>query len=328
MNPVVSKSRLLILSSLVLIGVLCWIASIQYPDQYLQKTAYSISAFAIIYFLFGILFEELVTKRTKDSKTRYSLRKIISILSIGIFLVILISIWIVETQNILIAFGLIGAAIAFALQDLFKNFIGGLMIFLNGLYRVGDRIEMNQKYGDVIDIGIFYTTLMETREWVSGDQATGRLTIVPNGGVLAGNLQNYTRDFDFIWDEITLPITYDSDWNEASNKILEIVRSETQTVSENAKSIMEKLEGKYYFTKRSLEPAIFITLTDNWVTFGIRYVTEVRSRRPLHDRLSRKILAEIEKYPKIKIASSTLNITSFPPLHLSDPEKDSNVAKP
>ena len=61
------------------------------------------------------------------------------------------------------------------------------MIFLNGIYRVGDRIEMNQKFGDVIDIGLLYTTLMETREWVSGDQVTGRLAIVPNGGVLNGN---------------------------------------------------------------------------------------------------------------------------------------------
>ena len=299
----------MILACLVVLGVICWIVSIQYPNPYLQEIAYSISASAIIYFLFGILFEDLITRRTKDSKTRYSLRKILSISSLGIFFVALIIIWIVETQTILIAIGLIGAAIAFAIQDVFKNFIGGLMIFLNGLYRVGDRVEINQKYGDVIDISIFYTTLMETREWVSGDQATGRLTVIPNAAALTGTLQNYTRDFDFIWDEITIPITYDSNWNDASNKILDIVKVETQMVSENAKAIMKKLEGRYYFTQRSLEPAIFITLTDNWINFAIRYVTEVRHRRLLHDKLSRKILAEIEKDQSIKIASTTMNIS-------------------
>jgi small-conductance mechanosensitive channel len=293
-----------------------WIANIKYPDQYLQKTAYSFSALTTIYFLFVILFEEFVTQRIRDSKTRYSLRKVISILGITVFLIVVVSIWIVETQNILIALGLIGAAIAFAIQDLFKNFIGGLMIFLNGLYHVGDRIEINQKYGDVIDISVLYTTLMETREWVSGDQATGRLTIVPNGTVLTGVVQNYTRDFDFIWDELTIPITYDSDWNEAASKILDIVKKETIDVSENAKKIMENLEGKYYFTKRSLEPAIFLTLTDNWISFGIRYVTEVKSRRLLHDRLSRTILNEIQKSEKIKIASGTINITEFPTIHI------------
>lgn len=312
----VKRSRLAILAFFVLLSVLLLFLNFQYPEVYLQNTAYSFSALSIVYFLFWILFEEILATRIKDSKTRYSLRKVFSVLGAGVFLAVFVGIWIVETQNILLAFGLIGAAVAFAIQDIFKNFIGGLMIFLNGLYRVGDRIELNQKFGDVIDVGVFYTTLMEMREWVSGDQNTGRLTIIPNGGVLTGALQNYTRDFDFIWDEITLPITYDSDWNHAANLILEIVKKETAQVGENSQRIMEKLEGKYYFTKRSLEPIIFITLTDNWITFGIRYVTEVRTRRALHDRLSRIILLEIEKSENIQIASSTVTITGFPSVQL------------
>lgn len=190
------------------------------------------------------------------------------------------------------------------------------MILINGIYRVGDRIEINERFGDVIDISIFYTTLMETREWVSGDQVTGRLTIVPNGLVLNGSVENYSRDFDFIWDEITIPITYDSDWKEGINKILDIGTKETMDASENAKMTMKRVEGKYYFAKKSLEPSIFLTLTDNWITFGIRYVTEVRQRRVLHDKLSRMILSEIEKSEKIKIASATMNITGFPPIRL------------
>ncbi len=308
--------------SLILLSVLSWFVNFKYPDQYLLKISYSIIALAIIYFLFEILFEELITNKIKDSKTRYSLRKVISILSIAVFLIAFISVWIVETQSILIALGLIGAAIAFALQDIFKNFIGGVMVFLNGIYRVGDRIELNNKFGDVIDVGLFYTTLMETREWVVGDQNTGRLTIIPNGTVLTGTVQNYTRDFDFMWDELTIPITYDSDWKEATTKILDIVKIETEQICANAQRIMEKLEGKYYFTKRSLEPTIFVTLTDNWITLGIRYVTEVRSRRNLHDRLSRIILSEIEKSEKIKIASSTINITGFPPIHVKQEKND------
>ncbi|MCL5949233.1 MAG: mechanosensitive ion channel family protein [Candidatus Bathyarchaeota archaeon] len=307
---------MLILLSLILLSGLLWVLNFQYPNLYLEKTAYSALASTVIYLLFSVLLEELVGKKIKDSKTRYSLRKTISILGIGIFLIALVSIWIAETQNILITVGLIGAAIAFAIQDIFKNFIGGITILLNGLYHVGDRIEINQKYGDVIDISIFYTTLMETREWVSGDQATGRLTMVPNGVILTGTLHNYTRDFDFIWDEITLPITYDSDWNSAATKILDLVRVETKGIQEKAKEIMRNLEGKYYFTARSLEPAIFVTLTDNWITFGIRYITEVRSRRVLHDQLSRKILSTIQQSESIKIASGTINITGLPTLSI------------
>lgn len=312
----IRRSRLIILFSLIIGSALLGFVNFRYPNTYLEKGVYTCLALTIIYFFFEVLFEELVTKRIKESKTRYSLRKVISILSLATFALAFVSIWIVEAQNILIAFGLVGAGVAIAVQDIFKNFIGGIVIFINGIYRVGDRIEINQKYGDVIDIGLLYTTLMETREWVAGDQVTGRLTIVPNGAVLAGTIQNYTRDFDFIWDEISIPITYDSDWNEANAKILDIVRKETKEITENAEKTIAEIEGKYYFTKRSLEPAIFLTLTDNWITFDVRYMTEVRHRRALHDKLSRMILAEIEKSEKIKIASATLNITDFPSIKL------------
>ena len=316
----VKTSRILLLVALTIISVTLWFIDLQYPDPYLLKAVYSVLALTVTCFVFWVLLEELVTKGIHDSKTRYSVRKVFSILGVSVFLIALLAVWIVETQNILITVGLIGAAIAFAIQDVFKNFIGGVMIFLNGLYRAGDRIEIGQKFGDVIDIGIFYTTLMETREWVAGDQVTGRLTLIPNGSVLTGTLHNYTRDFDFIWDEIVLPVTYESDWNQAVSMVLGIVKKETAVVSENAQKTMENLEGKYYFTRRSLEPAVFVSFTDNWINLAIRYLTEVRSRRQLHDRLSRNIVAEIQKSENIKIASSTITITGFPPLQMKKDE--------
>lgn len=315
-RKLIKSSRLLILFSLIIGSVLLWFANFRYPSPYLEKGAFTCLVFALIYFLFEVLFDELITKRMKVAKARYSLRKFISVISLVVFCISFIIIWIVEAQNILIAFGLIGAGIAIAVQDVFKNFMGGIMIALNGVYRVGDRIEINQKFGDVIDIGLLYTTLMETREWVAGDQVTGRLTIIPNGLVLAGVLQNYTRDFGFIWDEITIPITYSSDWMLANKVLLDIVKSETSKIVEAAEKTIVDLEGKYFFTKRSLEPAIFFALTDNWVTFSIRYIVEVRRRRMLQDRLSRLILVEIGKYDSISIASETLNITDFPSVKL------------
>jgi small-conductance mechanosensitive channel len=310
------RNKIILFSLLVSFLVLFAFLNFAYHNVLLEKAFYTFTALAIIYLVFEIILEEQVLKKIKMSTTRYSLNKTSSILSLISYALALLMIWIAETQYVLLSLGLIGAAIAFALQDIFKNFAGGIMIFLNGIYRVGDRIEINQKFGDVIDIGILYTTLMETREWVSGDQVTGRLTTVPNGGVLNGTVQNYTRDFDFIWDELTIPITYDSDWTEANIKILEILKIETKEINEKAEKIMNGLEGKYYFQKRSIEPSIFMTLTDNWISFGIRYVTEVRNRRVLHDQLSRLILSELSKSDRIKIASTTINITGFPSIRV------------
>jgi len=57
---------------------------------------------------------------------------------------------------------------------------------------------------------------METGEWISGDQHTGRISVIPNSYVLSNTINNYTKDFNFLWDEIILHITYDSDWREAN----------------------------------------------------------------------------------------------------------------
>ena len=314
------RKKIIIFSLLVVGSVLLGVADFVYPDPLLEKAIYTFAALSVTYLIFEILLEGTVLKKIKVSSTRYSLKRTFSALSLATYAVALLIIWIAETQYILLSLGLIGAAIAFALQDIFKNFAGGIMIFLQGIYHVGDRIEFNQKFGDVIDVGILYTTLMETREWVTGDQVTGRLTIVPNGGVLTGVVQNYTRDFNFIWDELTIPITYDSDWKEAKTRILEIVKKETKENIERAEVLMQGLEGKYYFAKRAIEPAVFVTLTDNWISFGVRYVTEVTTRRIMHDKLSRAILEEVEKSENIKIASSTINITAFPTVKIDTAE--------
>ena len=150
------RSKSIILFTLIALSSSLLFANFEFPDAYIEKTFYTCLALTIIYFVFEVLFEEYASKRVRDSKTRYSLRKTISILSLAVFSLAFVSIWIVEAQNVLIAIGLVGAAIAFAIQDIFKNFIGGIMIFFNRIYQVGDRIEINGKFGDVIDISIFH----------------------------------------------------------------------------------------------------------------------------------------------------------------------------
>jgi small-conductance mechanosensitive channel len=304
------------LITLVIITGIFWFAQFQYPNTYLEKGFYTFLAVTILYFVFKSVIEETVVRNIKEAKARYSFRKTVSILYIVGILLALIRIWVEHTQTLLVSYGLIAAGIAIALQDFFKNFAGGIIIFVTGIYRVGDRIELNAKIGDVIDIGILYTTLLELREWVAGDQATGRLTILPNGLVLSGIVNNYTKDNNFIWDEIELPITYDSDWQEAAATIRRIVAAETKTMADEAEKEILKLGEKYYLTIRAVEPEIYLTLTDNWITFHIRYITDVRKRRVIRNKLGQLILEEIRKSVKVKIASATVDIVGFPELRV------------
>lgn len=303
------KQKIYFLTILVIISIFFGFTDLNYPNPYLEKMFYTSISLFIIYLIFKVIFEGIIAKKIKDSRTKYSFRKTVSIIYLLVFLLVILRVWVENTQTLIVSYGLITAGVAISLQDVFKNFAGGLMIFISGIYRVGDRIEVNSRYGDVIDIGILSTTLMELRGWVSGDQATGRLAIIPNGYVLSNTVINYNRDHNFIWDEINIPLTYDSDWKLATEKFLEITRSETGSTIIKAEKELQKLGEKYYLSKRIVEPSLFITLTDNWVNFSLRYITEITDRRSLSNRLHKRILEEVLRSEKIKIASETYDIS-------------------
>ena len=286
-------------------------ANIHYQTEYVTKSFYSVIAFTLSYSSFELLFGEIVAGRITESKTRFLFRRVTFMLHILVFLVLLLAIWVRNPQTLLVSYGLIAAGVAFALQEIFKNIAGGIILFVSRIYGIGDRIEINGKYGDVIDVGIMYTTLMELREWVSGDQPTGRITVIQNSQILSSPVNNYTKDHPFIWDEIGIPITYDSDWRKAEEIILRVVERETKEVTESAKRSISALADKYYLPQRSETPSVYMTLTDNWISLHVRYITEVRSRRPLRSRLSRLILEDFEKSDgvRVKIASSTMSVT-------------------
>jgi small-conductance mechanosensitive channel len=306
-------NRLVALAAQVAMCCLAWVADYYYPNPNLEKAFYTFLALAIIYFVFKILLEQTILRTVKDAKTRYSIRKALSIVYVLVFMLVLIRIWVEDSQALLVSYGLIGAGIAIALQDFFRNFVGGILIFSTGIYRVGDRIEIDSKFGDVIDIGLMYTTLLEIRGWVEGDQATGRLTIMPNGRVISGVIHNYTKDHSFIWDELELPITYESDWKYAIERFSKVVETETAELTKHAEKDLANIMARYYLPKRGVEPSVFVTLTDNWINLSVRYISLVRERRPLRDRIFRLIMEEVNGSDgRIRIASETIGITDFP----------------
>jgi small-conductance mechanosensitive channel len=280
-----------------------------FPEPVTYRLFLSVLAITLIYSIFSLILETVFRKKITDTKTRYTATKVISVLEIVVMAIIIARIWIQDFSTLVVFFGIIGAGLAIALQDVVRNFAGSISIILSGAYTVGDRIEIDGRYGDVMDIGIMITTLMELRSWVDGDQATGRLTIVPNGKVITAPVNNYTKDHSFIWDEIQVPVTYRSDWKRAIEIISSIAQHETAEINRLAEIEIGEIGEKYYLPKRDIQPAVYIRLTDNWILLSARYVTNARERRIMHARLSRLILEAIEKEKGIEISSSTMEVS-------------------
>ncbi len=280
------------------------IPSIQLSNYFL------VSLYSLIVYVVFQLFTNLLLRRLKDENSKYSFRKALNILQFVIISFIIITVFASDITSLTIAYGLLGAGIAFALQDFFKNFVGGIFLYTSRIYKVGDRIELNAYFGDVIDIGIFYTTLMEIKNWVSGDQATGRLTMIPNSFVISNTLSNYTKEHSFLWDEISIPLTYDSNWRKAKEKMLKVVDDKTQEFILKAEKELTKIKEKYFIKKKNFQPQAFVLFNDNWISISIRYVTLVSDRRTVKSIISEAILSDvIEKNKDIRTASTTSEVT-------------------
>lgn len=303
------------------IAIILWIANLTYGNYYLERGAFMFFAVATVSLIFKIVLQDIVTRQVKEPRTQYSLHRAISIVFYVAILLAVIGTWIPSIRTLAVTYGLVAAGIAVALQDVFKSFAGGVLLFVSGVYRVGDRIEIDNKYGDVIDIGLMYTTLLEIGEWVEGDQPTGRIDIVPNSIVLSHTIRNYTKQLNFIFEELNVPISYGSDWRKAREHILEIVRKETGRVTDAAEEQMRSLGEKYFLEKRAVEPSVYLTLTDNWISLGVRYPTWARERRTTMSRISKAILEMAESEPDIDIASTTVDIVGFPKLDVEQTKR-------
>src|SRR5690606_5854844 len=110
-----------------------------------------------------------------------------------------------------VALGVAGAGIAFALQEVITSVAGWMATIFGNFYKTGDRVQLGGIKGDVIDIGVLRTTIMETGEWVNGDLYNGRIVLVANSFVFKEPVFNYSGDFSFLWDEIVISVQYGSD---------------------------------------------------------------------------------------------------------------------
>jgi len=195
--------------------------------------------------------------------TRYRAQKFVGLPG---YLVALFAITIVfedKLGGLTVAFGVAGAGVAFALQEIIASVAGWVAISIGKFYSPGDRIELAGIRGDVIDITILRTTLMEIGEWVNGDLYTGRIVRVTNSNVFKGPVYNYSGDFPFLWDEITLPVRYGSDWKLARTMLRGLVNEVQVDYANQVKDSWKKMVREYRVEDANVEPMITLRATDN-----------------------------------------------------------------
>jgi small-conductance mechanosensitive channel len=228
--------------------------------------------------------------------------------------VVILFIWLGSGSDLTVAMGILGAGIAFASQEVIGSFAGYVSIVTGNLYHIGDRVRIGEVMGDVLDISMLRTTVMEIGEWVHADQYTGRIVTIANRFVFSAPVFNYTQHWRYLWDEIMIPITYSSDWRRAGEIMLERGQSYTSHLQEQAQEQIETLAEQYPLYDTTVEPMLYVVMTDNWIELTLRYVVEVHERRGVKARLHHELLQRFGAESGITVASATFEIVGFPPL--------------
>jgi len=268
----------------------------------------------LIALVLNSMLRRVLRRRISDTahmRTVYTLGRNLVLL---VVVMIVLMIWLGPSSNISVAMGILGAGIAFASQETIGSFAGYLSIVLSGIYRIGDRVCIGDVTGDVLDIGILRTTVMEIGQWVRAEQYTGRVVTIANRAIFSDPVFNYTQHWPYIWDEITLPVTYESDWRRAAEIVLRHGQEYSEEFQANAEATLEQVRRRFPIQTTSVAPSLYVVMTDNWIELTMRYVVEVRKRRGVMAELHRELLEHFEREPSISIASATFEIVGFPPL--------------
>lgn len=263
------------------------------------------------------LIRRFLRKQVSDSTARYKSQKGIEIVGYIILILLSFSYFTGTIKDLTLAIGLFTAGIAFTLQELILSIAGSLYIFIVKVYKPGDRIEINNIKGDVIDVDSIYTTMMEIGQWVSSDNYTGRIVKLSNAFVFKGPIYNYSKDFPFIWDEFNLPIKYGSDIALAKEILIKISSQTLSQFTINSKAQWRDVVNKYYIEDAMLDPTIAVTLTDNWIQFNLRYIVDYKKRRSTKNILQSEVYKEVLKTKgKVKLASTTLELMKLPEIEV------------
>lgn len=255
----------------------------------------------------------VVDRKVEDSSVRYRWAKTSSYVTFLVGLLVVGQVWFTALRSIGTFLGLLSAGVAIALKDVIADLAGWVFILWRRPFEVGDRVQVGEHAGDVVDIRIFAFTLMEIGNWVDADQSTGRMIHVPNATVFTRPQANYTAGFPFIWNELRVPLTFDSDWRRAKEILGRIAEEAGIDVGPDAARSLKEATRGFLIHYTRLSPTVYTSVDASGPVLTLRYLTRPRERRGTAQLLWERILTELGDEPGITFAHPTQRVVLAPP---------------
>lgn len=283
---------------------------VDFLDQIPLQVTHLLESLAVIVVLvlIHIIIKRIIRRRTDNEEIRYKWRKNLAYTLSFFGFIIVGRIWFEGIGSLATFLGLLSAGLAIALRDPVTDMAGWVFLIWRKPFQAGDRIQIGDTKGDVIDIRFFKFTILEVGNWVSADQSTGRVIHIPNHVVLRESIANYTSDFDFLWNEIPVVITFESNWKRAKEILTEIAQSHMEDYVDDAEEQVRHATKSYLIRYKNLTPIVYVEVVDIGVKLTIRHLSHARKRRGLNQMMWEDILNRFEDENQIDFAYNTLRI--------------------
>ncbi len=251
-------------------------------------------------------------RRFTDPWTRYRWRKSVTYLFLAIAVLVIGREWLEGFKSLATFLGIVSAGVAIALKDPLSNLAGWAFLVWSGPFEVGDRIEIAKHKGDVIDIHLFQFTLNEIGGWVDADQSTGRIVHIPNQLVFTEAVANYDKGFKYVWNEVPVLVTFESNWSKAKEILTQIAFKHAEHLTAEAERDLLAASRQYLINYKKLTPIVYTSTTGSGILLTIRYLIEPRRRRGTVSAIWDEILTEFGKAKDIELAYQTVRSFANP----------------
>jgi len=237
---------------------------------------------------------KIISRNISDTSVTYRLSSTTRYVILIIGLLVIGRIWTEGVASIGTYLGLVSAGLVIVLREPVQDIAAFLFILWKHPFRLGDRIEINGVKGDVVDQGLLKFSLMEIGEWVEADQSTGRVVHVSNHKVFTGNVYNYTGGFKYIWNEVPVYLTFESNWKKAKEVLQKIAERHSLDITVKAEYEVREAAANYYLNYSKLTPTVYTQIKEFAIVLTIRYLTDPKQRRTTMQLIHEDILEMIE----------------------------------
>lgn len=250
----------------------------------------------------------LINQQIDHVGRRHQLRVYSRTVTLIVILLGLVALWLPNGQIFLSVLALFAAALTVTLSRPITNVMAWLVIVTRAPIRVGDRVEIGEVHGDVVDIGILHTHLLELGNWVDAQQSTGRVVHIPNSFIFDGPVFNATDQFNLIWNEMDFYLTVESDWETARDILINLATPLHATIEQAALEAAERMTQRYAYKRGITTPFVYVKLLRDGLKLSLRYLCIPRRRRGTAHDITIGFLSAIRENPRIVLAAPSYRI--------------------